>query len=118
LTALQIQSATQPLLDDAVQTEKEVASLVAAYRAHGVAGVAALVPALAQTAGKDYEDVATAVPAIKSGWRTSEFWVIIGIGLVDLYFGVTGKETPTTVTEILTVLGAAYGVSRGITKKA
>lgn len=117
LSQAQIQAATQPIVDDAIQTEKEIASLVAAYKAHGVSGISALLPALYTTAQKDFKDVEVALPVVKEGWKTTEFWIVVGVILIEGYFTITGKETPFQTSEVLTVIGSAYALARGQAKK-
>lgn len=117
LTQAQVQAVTQPIIDDAVQTEKEITSLIAAYKAHGAAGVEALIPSLYLTAKKDISDVKAVIPSIKEGWKTTEFWIVVGVELITVIYTLQGKETPVNGSEIMTALAGAYAVARGITKK-
>jgi len=67
-------------------------------------------------AAKDLPDVMAAVPAIKAGHKTSEFWVVVGIGAVIVACQLTGHPLPTDATVTLAGLAAAYAGSRTVAK--
>ena len=116
-TQTQTQAATQPLIDDAIQAEKEVQALIAAYKAGGAAGVAALLPGIAPQVEKTYADVKAALPTIKAGYKTSEFWIVVLVGLGFSILTAMGKVPPMDGTAVVGALTAVYTVVRGLMKK-
>jgi hypothetical protein len=117
LTQSQIQAATQPLLDDAIQAAHEVNALIAAHKAGGLSAVSKLLPALAPIVEKDYEDVKAVLPVIKVGYITTEFWIVV---LVEAAIGVytyLGKIPPVDGSATMAALAGVYAVVRGLLKK-
>lgn len=102
--------AVAPLLTDAEQTAKTILQV---YNTHGAQGIAALLPVLSQ----DAKDVEAALPIIKAGYKTTEFWLVIAGMLVTAVVGVEGKDTAFQSIEALVALAGSYAVSRGVAKK-
>ena len=116
-TTQQVQDAIQPLAADGVQLEKEIAAIIAAYKAKGASGAAALLPSLAPSLSKSWADVQTAMPTIKSGYKTTEFWITsVAVGLTT-YLTTTGKLTPDAGATLIGAVTAVYAVVRGLLKK-
>ena len=116
-TQEQLQAATQPLVNDAIQAEKEITALIAAYKAGGAGGVAALLPALAPEVETIYADVKTAIPVIKAGFQTSEFWIVLGVELAIGIYTLMGKVPPLDGASVMGALAGIYAVIRGLIKK-
>jgi len=66
---------------------------------------------------QDYADVKAALPTIKAGYKTTEFWVtVVGVG-IDSYFTATGKVPPIDGIAVAGAIIAVYTVVRGLIKK-
>ena len=73
---------------------------------------------IALEAREDFAAFRTALPTIKSGWKTSEFWLIILFSLGNVVFlAWKGTPIPTEVNVALGAVVAAYTVMRGFAKK-
>jgi hypothetical protein len=107
----------KPLADDAVQAEKEITALIAAYKSNGASGVAALLPALAPEIKKDWADIQAALPTIKAGYKTTEFWIVCAVCGVIAVMGVMGKVPAVDATQLIAALSGVYAVVRGLMKK-
>lgn len=117
LTTTQIQSALQPLADDAVQLEKEVVAIIHAYKAGGPSAAAALLPALAPELKKDYDDARADLPIIKAGYRTTEFWIVAPVILFIGVLACFGKVPAIDASEVIGAMASVYAVVRGLLKK-
>ena len=117
LTQAQIQSATQPIIDDAVQAAHEVNAMLAAYKAGGLGAVAKLLPALAPEVEKDYTDIKTALPDVKVGYKTSEFWIVLGVELFVGVYTYMGKVPPVDGATVMGAVVGVYAVVRSLLKK-
>lgn len=117
LTQAQIQSATQPLIDDAVQAAHEINALLAAYKAGGTSAVAKLLPALAPQVEKVYTDVKTVIPDIKVGYKTTEFWIVVVVEFAIGVYTYLGKIPPVDGSATMAALAGIYAVVRGLLKK-
>ena len=91
---------------------------VAAVKQSGMAGLAQQAPALIAELAKDFDDVKAALPAIKDGFKTSEFWLALGVILGNgVYLAVTGKEVPFDLNIVATALVGIYTIARAIIKR-
>lgn len=61
-----------------------------------------------------YSKVKEAV--VKSGWKTSEFWLAIFTIVVNLWFSINGMLPAETVTWIISIVVLAYTVARAVVK--
>ena len=114
----QVQAAINPLITDALQVEKEIAAIVAAYKAAGASGAAALLPALAPELTQSYTDVKAALPVIKAGYKTTEFWIVTGVTVVVGVLAISGKVPAIDGASLITALSGVYAVVRGLLKKS
>lgn len=53
-------------------------------------------------------------PATKAGYRTTEFWISLGIGLLGAWLIMRGHEEIGAM--LLAASGTGYSVSRGLAK--
>ena len=117
LTQAQVQAATQPIIDDAVQAAHEVNAMLAAYKAGGLGAVAKLLPALAPEVEKDYSDLKTAIPVLKTGYATTEFWIVVVVEFALGVYTYLGKIPPVDGSATMAALAGVYAVVRGLLKK-
>lgn len=107
----------RPVIDDVIKAEKHITALIAVYKATGVSGVAALLPALEPEVMQDYQDVKAALPTIKAGYKTTEFWIVVatctGLGILT----AMGKVPAVDGATIIGALTGIYAVVRGLIKK-
>lgn len=108
----------KPVADDIAQAEKEVAAIIAAYKSNGASGVAALLPALAPELQKDYADIKAAIPTIKAGYKTTEFWIVVAVCLGMSIMTMFGKVPTVDGATIVGALTGIYTMVRGLTKNA
>jgi len=114
----QVQAAISPLITDALQVEKEIAAIVAAYKAAGASGAAALLPALAPELTQSYTDVKAALPVLKAGYKTTEFWIVTGVTGGLAIAAAFGKVPAIDAASLITALSGVYAVVRGLLKKS
>lgn len=89
----------------------------AAYKASGMSGVSALLGSVVTEVEKDFTDIKAALPSIKVGYKTSEFWLIIGAVVANgIYLTVTGKTLPIDVNATLGAVIAVYTAARALVK--
>ncbi len=114
------QDALKQLAEDAAQAAKDFAAIKAAHDAGGTAAVAALVPGLIADVKKDIADVTADLPLIKAGWRTSEFWLMVGVLVFQyvLYPIATKNSLPWYDHVAMDTLASIYAGSRHIQKNA
>lgn len=91
--------------------------VVAAYKTGGMSAVSALLARAVAEVEKDYTDISKALPSIKAGFKTSEFWLIVGATLGNgLYLAFTGKALPIDLNIVLGAVIAVYTAARAMTK--
>ena len=109
-----IKTVAQDLVDDAILAE----AIIAAVKKSGVAGLVPLAPSLIAVGKKEYLDVKAAMPSIKAGYKTTEFWLtgglVVGNGLYTLF---TGHVLPVDLNVVLGGLVAIYTTARALMKK-
>lgn len=111
----QVTNLAQELGDDV----NLVKQMIADYKAGGIKQVIANdSAALVREAQEDYAAIRQAMPALKAGYKTTEFWLIAGViaGNV-LYTSITGKVLPLDVNAIGAAMVTVYTVVRGAIKK-
>jgi len=110
---------TTTLAHDAVGDVALADQLVQAIRAGGLKQAEALVPQVLAAAKKNITDAQAALPAIKAGWTTSEFWMIPGgIVLNGLYSLKTGHIMPVELNALLGAVISVYTAARSYLKKS
>lgn len=108
-----VQAAAQDVLDAIPQIQ----ALVAALKTGGLAGVAAQAPALIAEAEKDFTDIKAAIPVVKTGYKTTEFWLVVAVFLGNgAYTMVTKKTLPVDLNVVLAAVVAVYTAARALVK--
>lgn len=112
-----IQQQATELTQDMINTLAIGKRFIEAEKAGGIKAIAEEfghdLPQLQQVAG----DLIAAVPAIKSGWKTSEFWLALALMLMNAACLVkTGAVLPLEANASLGGMIAAYAGSRSYTK--
>lgn len=113
----QAQAKIDAIMVDAKATEDLVRQGIAAYKKAGVQGLITIIPGATDTLKKDFTDVEAIVPVVKVGYKTTEFWLAIGIGVINFgYLAITGKAIPFDINGPVVGLIAIYTAVRGMTK--
>ena len=108
---------TQNLINDIADDVTLGKTLVAAYKTGGKAALLALLPDVISAGEKDVADVEAALPEIKAGFKTTEFWLMVALfGGNAVYLKLTGKALPLDLNATLATLTAIYTVVRGFVK--
>lgn len=95
-----------------------VKAALAAYKSGGVKALAAALSADVPEAERLYQQVQAALPEIKAGYKTTEFWLTVGVLSANgIYAAVTGHALPLDTNVVLVALTSLYTVVRSIVKK-
>lgn len=107
----------KPVIDD-IQADITLGlALVKAYKSNGLNGVSAQAPQVVAAAEKTYQDFVAELPAIKAGYKTTEFWLIAAVLIGNAaYSMVTGKTLPLDVNVLSGTLVSIYAAIRTISK--
>lgn len=116
-TQEQVRAVVTTLAQDALQAEKDLTALIAAYKSKGAAGVASLLPALAPELQQDWKDVQAALPVVKAGYKTTEFWIVAGVTLGLFVLSASGKVPAIDAGSLISALAGVYTVVRSLAKK-
>ena len=54
------------------------------------------------------------IPAIKPGYKSTEFWITVALGIAGVVLLATGKDTLGTA--LLAAAGVSYSGARGLAK--
>ena len=91
--------------------------IVAAYRTGGNGAALALLPEVIREAQEDFAAASEAAPIIKSGWRTTEFWLVAVFIVANLGFTAwKGVAIPSEVNTAIGAVLAAYVATRAVVK--
>lgn len=113
----QVDPTVSKAVSDAVSTEQLVVAIVKAMKAQGVAGAAAQIPAVISQVETDVADFTAAVPAVKAGMKTTEFWVGLACcGALTFIPTVTKAPVALPVASAIGALGAVYIGFRSVLK--
>lgn len=108
----------QTLADAIGHDVSDVKTAIEASKTGGKAAFIAALPNLVIDAKATYEDVKAALPQIKAGYQTTEFWLTAGLCVGNaVYAGVTGKVLPFDLNVVLGGVIAVYTAIRGLVKK-
>lgn len=109
--------ATQASAKDLFEALDFIKAELAKAKAGGVAALVADAPQAIAIATKDIADIRLAVPEIKSGMKSTEFWAPVGAILIGgAYFMVTKKDIPVDLTSAITALLGIYVAARTMLK--
>ena len=105
-----------PLGTDAAQAVKDIQLLLATYKTGGLAGVGAKLATLVPDVEKTYADVKTALPTIKTGYATTEFWITVVVDGIIAYLTAKGTVPAIDGTTAIAALTAVYTMVRALVK--
>lgn len=110
--------AVTKLIADVGVTASDLKAAVTAYKAGGFPAVAALSPQLIPHVQAVVADAKDAAPAIKTGYKTTEFWLVIAFGVANAVVPIfTGKPLPFDINGSLAAVLSVYAVVRALIKK-
>lgn len=113
-----IDPSVSKLVNDAGIAAGDIKAGISAYKTGGLPAVAALSPTLVPHIRDTVADVQAAVPSIKAGYKTTEFWLIVAFGLANaLVPTLTGKALPFSVDGSLAAVLSIYAIGRAVLKK-
>lgn len=108
----------QTLAQDIVSAAALGKVLVADYKLNGTKGLLAHLPDVVAAVEKDFQDARAALPAIKAGYKTTEFWLVVAVVIGNgIYTVITGKVLPVNLNVVLGGLVAVYATARALIKK-
>jgi hypothetical protein len=117
---------TEPIINDQklaalaadAQVDIEIVrNLISAYRQRDTNKVLSLLESTVPIVKKEIADVEASISTIKAGYKTTEFWLIVG--MIAINCGVvkmTGHSLDSGTNITLSILTAIYTVVRQITK--
>jgi hypothetical protein len=109
----------KPLAQDVQDDIALIVSAVKAYKAGGASALTQQAPNIVAAVEKDFEDVKTALPAIKAGYKTTEFWLIVAFLLGNAaYIALAGKTLPIDVDAVLATVLSIYASLRHVAKQS
>lgn len=95
-----------------------VKEALAAIKAKDKAALVALLPRIAAEVKEDIAAVRDALPLIKEGYKSSEFWAVAGFTAANLwYLNKTGNPIPLDVNACIAAVVGVYTIIRGLVKK-
>ncbi len=100
--------------------EQEIAKIVTAVKAAKAGDKSqlfALLPEIVTEGKKDYAAFTAALPAIKSGYTTTEFWVCVVTAIATVVCNALGHPMPENVVIGLASLAGIYTFARTLVKK-
>jgi hypothetical protein len=107
----------RPLADDLVADAAFTIRAIKAYKLGGKDALIALLPEAETLIHREIDDVKAALPAIKSGWKTSEFWLTAGVALAIGIPALLNHPLPIQADAALALATTVYTVIRGLVKK-
>lgn len=113
----QIDPSVKPLAGDVVADAALVIKAVKAYKAGGKTALLDLMPEATALIHQEIADVQAALPAIKAGYKTSEFWLSTGVALAIGGLELAGHPLPISADAALTAVALVYTTVRGFAKK-
>lgn len=117
LTPEQIQTALQPFLADLAKGVPVVEKVIADVKSGGVAGALKDLPAVEEEAQAIFTDVKAALPTIKAGIATTEFWVVAGVLGSIVGLSAAGHPLPINTDAVIGVVAGIYTAARSLVKK-
>lgn len=110
----------KPLANDLQADIQLAVQVVKAMKAQGaVAGITANAAPIIAAVQQDIKDVEAALPAVKAGYKTTEFWMIAAfLGGNATYVALTGKTLPIDFDAVSATVIAIYTAFRSQAKKA
>lgn len=72
---------------------------------------------IVKEAKDDFIVIKAAIPVVKAGYKTTEFWLIVGDVVANVVASVSGHPIPFDVNAIIGGIIAVYTLIRGLAKK-
>lgn len=110
----------QNLVNDAaseVALGKEALAAIKAAKAGDKSALISLLPKVAADVKRDIADVKAALPVIKAGWKTSEFWLIVLTGVIGIVAAARGIKIDVNLAAVWGAVVSVYTLIRTIIKK-
>jgi hypothetical protein len=112
-----LQTELAKLAVDAQADYELVKKAIPLIKAKDWSGLASLGTQNAAVLEAQYKDVKAALPDIKTGYQTTEFWLVVGVVALNAgYTAVTGKALPVDSNVVLGGVVAIYTAVRGLVK--
>lgn len=110
-------AALAPVVADLAAAVPTVKKVIADIKAGGIQGAIKDLPEIVAEGEKLAADVKAALPTIKAGWKTTEFWLVAGVLGVITGFASAGHPLPVEVDGLLIIASGIYAAVRGMVKK-
>ena len=95
-----------------------VKELIAAIKSKDKARIFAALTVAGKEAKEDYDAVVKAVPEIKAGYKTTEFWLVVIVVLVNAgLIAFKGESLGFDTNMVIGALTAIYAVVRSFVKR-
>jgi hypothetical protein len=92
--------------------------IITDFKTGGPAGAAKDLPQVLAALSSQLADFKAAVPAIKAGYKTTEFWLVLAVIAGNAgYVALTKKTLPIDVNVVLGAVVAIYTAARSLVKK-
>ncbi len=118
LTPDQLRTALQPLAADLGAAVPVIKNVIADVKAGGIAGALKDVPDVEKVGLALFNDGKAALPTIKAGVKSTEFWIVAGVLIVMTTFAAVGHPLPVDVDAVLGVVAGIYTAARSLVKKS
>lgn len=117
IPAVTVDPAVARLVADAPQGVADVKAALAAYKEGGFTKLAVVAPQFIPHIEAIVKDVEDAAPAVKAGYKTTEFWLGVAVVAGITVSNLVGHPLPVGVDAALAGLGAIYTFARTVLKK-
>lgn len=107
---------TQAALAEIANDVPLVKDIAAAVKKDGVKAILSFLPQIIAEGQKDYTAISAAIPEVKLGYKTTEFWMIIGATLLITVSSLIGHPLPVAADVVIGTLTAVYTLGRTIVK--
>lgn len=110
----------QAAASDAIAAVQLGQAVIADVKKGGATAALVDLPSLITLLQRGYSDVKAAIPLIKTGYQTTEFWLTASVFVINgVYTAVThGKVLPLDLNLVLGGIAAVYTFARSMAKSA
>lgn len=113
----QIDPSLKPLASDLVADAALVIKAVKAYKVGGKTALLDLLPEATSLIHREIADVQAALPAIKAGYKTTEFWLSLAVPAIIGGLELAGHPLPISADAAMAAVVMVYTTIRGMAKK-
>lgn len=106
------QNQIREVVDDGAKLVQHGKEAVAAFRKEGVAGAIREASEAIPDVQETIRDVTAALPTIKAGYKSTEFWLVLVFFIGNGVLAAMGKPLPFEVNAVLGSVLAVYAVVR------